>query len=124
MVWSFVRELQKKMGKRIDSIPKKGMEALQSYSWPGNVRKLRNVIERAIIVSGGNTLNVPIPSAVVADAPGDLSLEDIERKHILDVLAKTGWRLTGKGGAAELLGLKRTTLQSRMKKLGIKRPSA
>jgi formate hydrogenlyase transcriptional activator len=124
MVWSFVREFQQKMGNRIDSIPRKSMEALISYSWPGNVRELRNVIERAIIVSSGRILNVPIPSVVVTDVPGDRSLEDIERKHILNVLVKAGWRLTGKGGAAELLDLKRTTLQSRMKKLGIKRPSA
>jgi transcriptional regulator with GAF, ATPase, and Fis domain len=122
MVWSFVGEFEKKVGKRIDSISKKSMEALQSYSWPGNVRELRNVIERAIIVSSGRTLNVPIPSVMVADASSDRNLEDIERKHIVSVLEKTSWRLTGKGGAAEVLGLKRTTLQSKMKKLGIKRP--
>ncbi len=80
-------------------------------------------MERAIIVSSGRTLNVPVPSVVVSDAPGDRSLEDMERKYILDALAKTGYRITGKGGAAEALGLKRTTLQSKMKKLGIKRPT-
>jgi PAS domain S-box-containing protein len=124
MVWVFVREFQKKMGKRIDSIPRKSMEALQSYTWPGNVRELRNVIERAMIVSNGKSLSVPIPSVAVADVPSDRNLEDIERKHIVSVLEKTAWRLTGKGAAAEVLGLKRTTLQSKMKKLGIKRPSA
>jgi formate hydrogenlyase transcriptional activator len=123
LVWSFVREFQKNMGKRVDNIPKKSMEALQSYSWPGNVRELRNVIERAIIVSSSTTLNVPIPSVAAADVPNDRNLEDIERKHIVSALEKAGWRVTGNGGAAEALGLKRTTLQSKMKKLGIKRPN-
>jgi formate hydrogenlyase transcriptional activator len=124
LVWAFVKEFQKKMGKRIDSIPRKSMEALQFYTWPGNVRELRNVIERGMIVSNGKSLNVPIPSVAVADVPSDRNLEDTERKHIVSVLEKTGWRLTGKGGAAEALGLKRTTLQSKMKKLGIKRPTS
>jgi formate hydrogenlyase transcriptional activator len=123
MTWSFVREFQKKMGKRIDSIPRKSMEALQAYSWPGNVRELRNVIERAIIISSGRVLNVPVPSILVTETPGDRNLDEVERRHILSVLERTAWRLTGKGGAAETLGLKRTTLQSKMKKLGIKRPA-
>ncbi len=123
MVWSFIREFQQKMGRRIDSIPRKCMDGLQSYSWPGNVRELRNVIERAIITSTGRVLNIPIPSTSVAETPEDRNLEDVERRHIVSVLERTSWRLTGKGGAAEVLGLKRTTLQSKMKKLGIKRPT-
>jgi transcriptional regulator with GAF, ATPase, and Fis domain len=128
LAWAFVREFERKMGKRIESIPKRTMEALRHYPWPGNVRELRNVIENAMIVSASRTLEVGIPTSSFqqssTDMPATGSLENVERKHILEVLQKTGWRVTGKGGAAELLGLKRTTLQSRMNKLGIKRPTS
>ena len=123
MVWTFVNEFQQKMGKRIDSVPRKSMEALESYAWPGNGRELRNVIERAMILSLTESLEVTLPGIVVADTPVEQSLEDVERRHILTVLQKTHWRVTGKASAAEILGLKGSTLQSRMKKLGIKRPS-
>ena len=76
-----------------------------------------------MIVSSGKTLEVRIPRTASSDIPANLSLEDAERRHILDVLEQSGWRITGQGGAAEILGLKRTTLQSKMKKLGIKRPA-
>ncbi len=122
IVWAFVRQLEKKMGKRIENVSRKALEILQQYSWPGNVRELRNVIERAMISSSGKTLIVEMPQIASSGKSGDRNLEDMERNHILDVLAKTGWRITGSGGAAEILGLRRTTLQSRMKKLGIKRP--
>jgi formate hydrogenlyase transcriptional activator len=121
LVWSFVAEFQKKMGKRIENIPKKTMDMLQSYAWPGNGRELRNVIERAMIVSSGKTLEVLLPKTSNGNC-GKQSLQEIERSHIINVLEKTSWRVTGKGGAAEILGLKGTTLQSRMKKLGIERP--
>jgi formate hydrogenlyase transcriptional activator len=123
LVWAFVRQFEKKMGKRIDHIPRKSMEDLQHYLWPGNARELRNVVEHAMIVSSGKTLDVHVPRTASSDIPASLSLEDVERRHILGVLEKNGWRLTGPGGAAEVLGLKRTTLQSKMKKLGIKRPT-
>ena len=123
MVWTFVNEFQQKMGKRIDSVPRKSMEALESYAWPGNGRELRNVIERAMILSLTESLEVTLPGIVVADTPVEQSLEDVERRHILTVLQKTHWRVTGKASAAEILGLKGSTLQSRMKKLGIRRPS-
>jgi formate hydrogenlyase transcriptional activator len=122
LVWVFIKEFEKKVGKRIDSIPRKSMEALQQYSWPGNVRELRNVIEHGMIVSMGKTLTVRLPQSAPSEAPGDSDLENIERGHLLNVLKKTNWRVAGKGGAAEVLGLKRTTLQSLMKRLGIKRP--
>ena len=121
LVWSFVRHFEKKMGKRVDTISRKSMEALQRHPWPGNVRELRNVIEHAMIVSRG-TLTVNLPKPGSSERPEARNLEDMERSHILGVLEKTGWRVTGSGGAAEVLGLKRTTLQSKMKKLGIKRP--
>jgi formate hydrogenlyase transcriptional activator len=123
MVWSFVTEFQKKMGKRIENIPKKTMDMLQSYAWAGNGRELRNVIERAMIVSCGRTLEVLLPKSSNSNSVKQ-SLQEIERRHILDVLEKTSWQVTGKGGAAETLGLKGTTLQSKMKKLGIERPAA
>jgi formate hydrogenlyase transcriptional activator len=123
LVWAFVRQYEKKMGKRIDHIPRKSMEDLQHYHWPGNARELRNVVEHAMIVSSGKTLEVNVPATASSDIPANLSLEDVERRHILGVLDKSGWRLTGRGGAAEILKLKRTTLQSKMKKLGIRRPA-
>jgi formate hydrogenlyase transcriptional activator len=122
LIWAFVKEFEKRVGKRIDSIPRKSMEALQQYSWPGNVRELRNVIEHGMIVSGSRTLALSVPRLASSEASENSNLENIERSHLLNVLKKTGWRLAGKGGAAEVLGLKRTTLQSLMKRLGIKRP--
>jgi formate hydrogenlyase transcriptional activator len=123
LVWAFVRHYEKKMGKLINHIPIKSMQDLKHYSWPGNARELRNIIEYAMIVTSSKTLEVQVPRMMPAANSGSLLLEDVERKHILGVLQKTGWRLTGPDGAAEILGLKRTTLQSKLKKLGIRRPS-
>jgi formate hydrogenlyase transcriptional activator len=122
LVWSFVKQFEKKMGKLIDHIPTRSMQALQSYPWPGNVRELRNAIEHAMIVSSGSTLEVSIGGISPAEKIETSNLRDAERRCILEVLEKTCWRITGEGGAAAILGLKRTTLQSKMKKLGIKRP--
>ena len=97
------------------------METLQSYSWPGNVRDLRNVIEHAMILSKDKTLVPDVPKLGSLEAPATRNLEETERRHIVSVLEKTGWRVAGRGGAAEVLGLKRTTLQAKMKKLSIKR---
>ena len=121
LVRAAIKEFQKRMGKEIESIPKKTMRALQSYSWPGNVRELRNMIEHAMILSKGKTLEVHVPAQASSATEVAGSLEDLERGHIAAVLEKTGWRIAGPDGAAEVLGLKRTTLQARMKKLGIKR---
>jgi transcriptional regulator with GAF, ATPase, and Fis domain len=127
LVWAFVRQFEKKMGKQIENIPKRSMGALQNYSWPGNVRELRNVIEHAMIVTRSKTLEVGALSAAGTEPPAydnnDFTLEAAERRHILSALQKSGWRIDGAGGAAEALGLKRTTLQSKMKRLGIERPS-
>ncbi|MEJ2729914.1 MAG: helix-turn-helix domain-containing protein [Deltaproteobacteria bacterium] len=111
------------MGKRIERIPRKQMEALQHYSWPGNARELRNVIEHAMIVTCGKTLNVTAPGNSSSEISANLSLEEAERRHNLEALQKSGWRLAGRGGAADILGLKRTTLQGKMKRLGIRRPA-
>jgi formate hydrogenlyase transcriptional activator len=122
LIWTFIKEFENKIGKRIDSIPKKSMQTLDRYSWPGNVRELRNVVEHSMIVSGGRTLAVTVPQGISPEASNASNLESIERTHLLNVLEKTKWRVAGEGGAAEILGLKRTTLQSLMKRLGIKRP--
>jgi formate hydrogenlyase transcriptional activator len=121
LVRAVVKEFQKKMGKEVESIPKKTMQALQSYSWPGNVRELRNLVEHAMILSRGKTLDIPVPKRVSSETLAAGNLQDMERRHVTAVLEKTGWRISGQGGAAEVLGLKRTTLQAKMKKLGIKR---
>lgn len=124
LVWAFVRQNEKKLAKRVERIPRRSMEALQHYPWPGNARELRNIVEHAMITGSGGTLHLRPPSPMPADTPIEGRLEEVERRHILAVLERTGWRVTGKNGAAEVLGLKRTTLQGRMKKLGIRRPTS
>ncbi|HVN96354.1 MAG TPA: sigma 54-interacting transcriptional regulator [Syntrophorhabdaceae bacterium] len=121
LVWAFVREFNQSMGKSIVDIPKRTMDRLQSYSWPGNIRELRNVIERAMILSSDSTLHIDNFDGVNMAARG-IALAVMEKDHILRMLEKTGWRISGKSGAATLLGLKESTLRSRMKKLGINRP--
>ncbi|NWF53263.1 MAG: sigma 54-interacting transcriptional regulator [Syntrophaceae bacterium] len=121
LVRAMVKEFKKRMGKEIEIIPRKTLQALQSYSWPGNVRELRNLIEHAMILSKGKTLEVDVPNRAPSEKDATGKLEDMERKHIVAVLEKTGWRIGGPGGASDVLGLKRTTLQAKMKKLGIKR---
>ncbi len=123
MVWAFLRFFGETMGKRIEVIPRKCIEAMQRYSWPGNVRELKNVIERGMIVSREKTLLVQIPESSAMAGFQDLTLEESSRRHITSVLQKTRWRVSGCGGAATLLGLKPTTLESKMKKLGLKRPA-
>jgi formate hydrogenlyase transcriptional activator len=122
LVWRFVQEFNKKMGKSIDSISIQAMERLKQYPWPGNVRELRNLIERAMIVSIGRSLTIDLPAVASGPSPVPVTLEEVERKHIRDVLERVHWRISGKQGAAEILGLRPTTLHSRMKKLGIPRP--
>ncbi|MBP1777662.1 MAG: sigma54 specific transcriptional regulator, Fis family, partial [candidate division NC10 bacterium] len=121
MVRTFVKEFRKRMGKEIESVSRTAMQTLQAYSWPGNVRELRNVIEHAMIVSRGTTLVVQVPKHESSKPEAPRNLGDVECKHIVAVLERTGWRVAGQGGAAEVLGLKRTTLLSKMKKFGIKR---
>ena len=124
LVRTFIMEFQKRMKKEVESISKKALQALQSYSWPGNVRELRNVIQHAMILSKGKTLHIEVLGRASSETIVSTGkLEDMERNHIVAVLDKTGWRLAGQGGAAEVLGLKRTTLQAKIKKLGIKRSS-
>ena len=124
LAWEFVKEFERTMGKRVDTIPRKSMEALQRYPWPGNIRELRNVIERAMIVSKDGILQIQMPEHVPAEHSETQSFEEAARNHIIKVLQSTGWRIRGKNGAAEVLGMKPTTLQSKMIKLGIQRPNA
>jgi DNA-binding NtrC family response regulator len=125
LVWAFVDEFSKAFGKPIDSISKESMRELQRYAWPGNIRELRNVVERAVILSTGRHLQVTVPKPPNAPPPTSMVLTDLELAHIRAVLDSTNWRVRGAGGAAERLGLKPTTLESRMAKLGIRRaPSA
>jgi PAS domain S-box-containing protein len=123
LTWAFIKEFGQSMGKTIDKITRKDMEGLQRYAWPGNVRELRNVIERAMILARSSTLPIDLPEPS-KPVNGQLSgtLAEIEKAYIVQVLGKTNWRIRGQNGAAETLGLKPTTLHSRMQKLGIRRP--
>jgi len=114
------------MNKAIDMIPSKTMEALCRYRWPGNIRELENVIERAVILSPGPELQVPLrefqsPTPAGLNGGKHQTLEEVERAHILATLQETKWVLGGPKGAATRLGMNRSTLQFRMKKLGIVR---
>jgi len=121
LVWAFVHEFTERMGKRIQSVPKKTMDALQKYPWPGNIRELRNVIEHAVILSPGDVLDVRVPKTRVVERSRILTRKEMEVQHILEVLERTGWRVKGPNGAAEKLGMKPTTLYSMMNRLGISR---
>ncbi len=123
LVWTFVKQFEKSLGRHIDSIPRKDMETLLNYTWPGNIRELKNVIEHAMILndSKAKALTIDLRTGAKQELSGSYILQDMERKHIIEVLEKTGWRISGKNGAAEILGMKRTTLQSKIKMLGITR---
>ena len=121
LVWAFVREFSDRMGKTIDTIPKKSMQALESYGWPGNVRELKNHIERAMIISNGSTLQIPPLDSADTLSRAVETLDDLQRSHIYSVLNKTNWRISGPNGAAKILGINSKTLASRMQKLDIQR---
>jgi transcriptional regulator with GAF, ATPase, and Fis domain len=119
----FMQKYAREMGKQIDTIPQDAFQALVKWSWPGNVRELENFIERAVILTQGSSLRVPLaeirPDAV--EAPGDSTLEFVERAHLLRILGETGWVVSK---AAARLGMPRTTLNAMMGKLGITRKDA
>jgi transcriptional regulator with GAF, ATPase, and Fis domain len=125
LVRHFVRKYGSQLGRRIETIPQSALKALQAYPWPGNVRELENVIERAVILSVGPKLDLGDwlqKPATHPTAPLE-RLDDVQRAHILSVLDRAGWRVSGDRGAAKILGLRPTTLEARMKKLGIHRGS-
>jgi formate hydrogenlyase transcriptional activator len=142
LVRHFTQHFTRRMGRRIETIPSAVMDALVGYSWPGNIRELQNVIERAVILSSGPALQVPLGDLQRDEGRGmrdegqqessshpssntphpSKTLADAEREHILGALRETGWVVSGPKGAAVLLGMKRSTLQEKMRKLGISRP--
>jgi len=147
LVRYFVQKFSRRLNKTVAYVPTEAMEALSSYPWPGNIRELENFIERAVLLSPGKELRVPVselksgtlamapeaelqpisssfpfPVSTSASAPSISTMEEAERQHILRALRQTEWRIAGPKGAAILLGMKRTTLQARMRKLKIRRP--
>ena len=123
LVRYFAQKYARQMNRRIETIPAEVMETLTRYHWPGNVRELENLIERAVILSSGSTLRVPLGELKSIRASGTevTTLEEAEREHIVRALRESHWIIGGPHGAASRLGLKRTTLQSKMQKLGISR---
>ena len=135
LVRYFVQKFSRRMNKTVLYVPSDAMDALVSYAWPGNIRELENLIERAVLLSPGKELRVPLSelrnvqtpvaeqaAPAAAAGPTISTLEEAERQHILRALRQTEWRIAGARGAASILGMKRTTLQARMRKLGIRRP--
>jgi formate hydrogenlyase transcriptional activator len=127
LVWSIISRRQAELGRHIERISKRSMDALQAYPWPGNVRELENVIERALILSPGDSLELDesfAPGVASAGQPLHVSdrLDTVAADHIVHVLERCDWKIDGRGNAAEVLGLHPNTLRSRMKKLGIARP--
>jgi transcriptional regulator with GAF, ATPase, and Fis domain len=120
----YVKKISKRMGKVIEIIPAGVMNALQNYHWPGNIRELENVLERAVINSSGPKLHLvdelKKPQKYLSTA--QKTLEAVEREHIVRILEQTKWKISGKNGAAEILGINRSTLRARMRKLGILKP--
>jgi transcriptional regulator with GAF, ATPase, and Fis domain len=128
LVWHIIGKHQTTLGKKVTQIPQQIMDAMMAYRWPGNVRELENLLERALIMSPGATLQLDetlgdSPQSGNGRVPADASLEDVERAHIVDALVRCGWKIKGPNHAAERLGLNPSTLRSRMLKLGIQRPA-
>jgi transcriptional regulator with GAF, ATPase, and Fis domain len=126
LIKHFVKKYESKMGKSIKNIPDKVVEALMKYDWPGNIRELENLIERALILTNTDTLEygdwIPAAKNLGSNGRGSLQkMEDVEKEHIISVLNSTNWKVSGEKGAAKILGLNATTLEARMKKLGIER---
>ena len=121
LVWTFVKEFGERMGKSVETISQGDMDALQRYDWPGNIRELRNFIERAMILCQGSHLKVRLAESPNSRERTGRTLDDVQRDHILEVLESVDWKIRGPRGAAEILGMKPTTLESRMTKLGLRR---
>ena len=119
----FVSQFARRLGKPLTGISRGSFARLNHYAWPGNIRELQNVIERACVLATGPVVDVPEPAlgTTLAASWSPETLEDAERAHILRTLERTEWRLEGDGGAADLLGLRPSTLRSRLQKLGIQR---
>jgi formate hydrogenlyase transcriptional activator len=124
LVEFFVQRFSRRMNRQIDTILESTMDQLTEYSWPGNIRELQNVIERAVILTSGSTLSLSLKSLkpIATPAPTPTTLKQAESSHILKTLDETRWVVGGPRGAAVRLGLKRTTLMNKMKRLGLSRP--
>jgi transcriptional regulator with GAF, ATPase, and Fis domain len=121
LIWHILNDLGRRMGRQIRSIHPSTIESFRKYSWPGNVRELRNVIERNLILSGEPVFRAEIAEVGEISEPKMRRLDEMELDHLRSVLQATRWRVRGHGGAAEILGLKPTTLEARMKKMGLTR---
>ncbi len=121
LTWHFLHTLGRRMGRDVSAVGAGTMKAFQAYAWPGNVRELRNVIERGLILQQGTIFEADLPEGAHVFSATGSKIEEVNRDHILRILERTGWRVRGPAGAAEALGLKPTTLEARMKKLGIVR---
>jgi transcriptional regulator with GAF, ATPase, and Fis domain len=119
LVMAFLNEFSLKMGKKIKAVDRKTMDALQGYQWPGNIRELRNVIERAVIITTGDRLRANFPQSTNQIHPIERNLRDVQHRHIVEVLETTRWKIKGPGGAAEVLGVKPSTLYTKMESLNI-----
>jgi len=124
LVKFYVNKISRRMGKKIEIISKDVMKTLQNYNWPGNVRELENVLERAVINSPGPRLRLAdeLKKPFKDLSTSQKTLEAVERDHIIRVLEQTRWKVSGKNGAAEILGLNRSTFRNRMRKLNIQKP--
>ena len=127
LVHFFANKFAQQMKRRIESVPKETMAALVNYHWPGNIRELQNLVERGVILSRGPSLEIPLGELKQSTRPanhvnGSTTLESVEREHILRVLSESKWVIGGPAGAAARLGVNRTTLNHRLRKLGITRP--
>ena len=123
----FVGKYARQLGKHIEAVSESAMRALVAYPWPGNIRELENVIERAVILTAGSALELGgwlTEAGPTPDETGVLTLDDAQRRHIIQTLELTNWQVSGERGAARLLSVKPTTLAARMKKLGIERPAS
>lgn len=123
LMWHLIQSVGGRMGRKVEGVRASTLKQFQDYSWPGNVREMRNIIERFLILKPGSVFQAELPILDDVWTPPGSTLEQIESAHILRVLDATRWRVRGKGGAAEILGLKPTTLEARLKKLKIIRPS-
>ena len=124
LLWRFIAEFGARFGKQIKEVPADNMAALQRYPWPGNVRELRNAVERAMILATGPRLTFPIPSPLSVGRRGACGWWTCSGITFEKVLEAARWRVRGRGGAADQLGFRPTTLETRMAKLGLTRPKA